>query len=83
MVYSDTYFHPTFNTHQTALPVRHKHKSAVKTVIEICGFMMLIDEILLENLWELLLNCFAKVFYTFCFKIVIIDLSTLTINDHY
>ena len=49
LVYSDTYFHPTFSTHRSEFSVIHKQKSAMQKVIEMCGVMMLTYEILLEN----------------------------------
>ena len=55
----------------------------MKKLIEMYGFMTLIYETLLENLWKHLLNCFAEVFYRIFFKIVIIDLGPLTIDGHY
>ena len=78
-----SYFHPPFSTYQSELPVRHKQKLAMKKLIEMYGFMTLIYETLLENLWKHLLNCFAEVFYRIFFKIVIIDLGPLTIDGHY
>ena len=52
-------------------------------VIEMCELITLINEILLENLWKHLLNCFAEVFYKIFFKIVIIDVGPLTIDDYH